>query len=66
MDKCPGSEKRFLKSEEIVCPDCGNSLEIFSDEAKVWCPDCKKFICRKGKTPECFDWCPYVERCKLE
>jgi ribosomal protein S27E len=66
FNKCPGSEKRFIKSSEIECPYCGENLEIFSDEAQVWCPKCKKFICRsKNKIPECFDWCLYADRCRL-
>jgi DNA-directed RNA polymerase subunit RPC12/RpoP len=66
VDKCPGSEKRNIKPEEIKCPFCGEILEIFSDEIRVWCPNCKKYIFRKGKTSDCFDWCPYADKCKLD
>lgn len=65
--KCPGSEKRFIQAQQILCPHCGEKLEIFSDEVRVWCYKCKKFVCRDDdKMPRCFDWCPYADRCKLD
>ena len=51
---CPGDDpvkKRFPESFE--CPNCGEELEIWSDEESGKCPGCKEVIHRKdlNKTP---------------
>jgi len=60
--KCPGQDNRSVKLEVIKCPDCGYSIEFFSDEVKVKCPKCKNLVCRK-KLPSCVDWCKAVKEC---
>ena len=60
--KCPGQDNSGLKAQEIKCPECGYKLEIFSDEVKVRCPNCKSLVCRE-RIPSCIDWCRYAEKC---
>ncbi|MFH1352376.1 MAG: phosphohydrolase [bacterium] len=62
MHKCPGTDPRFLKVEIHKCKNCGYMAEIFSDEIKVRCPECKKEVYREN-TPSCIDWCKYAREC---
>lgn len=62
MSKCPGQDKRNLKSETIACPSCGYTVEMFSDEVKVYCPKCKRQVCRE-RLPSCVDWCKFAKEC---
>lgn len=58
--KCPGTDARFLKVEEIKCR-CGNTVEVFSDEPGAKCRKCGK--CVYKKMPSCIDWCRYAKEC---
>jgi len=60
--KCPGQDRRNIRSETIGCPDCGYSLEIFSDEAKGRCPRCDHMVYRHI-LPTCVDWCKSAREC---
>lgn len=62
ISKCPGQDSRNLKTETIVCRDCGYKIEIFSDEIKIKCPKCKNLVCR-DRLPSCIDWCKYAKEC---
>jgi hypothetical protein len=62
INKCPGQDKRNIKAENIKCPDCGYSLEIFSDEVNVKCPRCNSLVCRE-RLPSCVDWCKHAREC---
>ena len=62
INKCPGHDDRNLKSEIMVCPDCGFQIEIFSDEIQVRCPQCGKLACRQ-RLPSCVDWCKSAKDC---
>ena len=62
IDQCPGQDKRYLKVEIINCPDCGYSVEIFSDEIQIRCPKCKNLVCR-DRLPSCVDWCKAAREC---
>jgi len=63
MFKCPGSQKFSQPQPEIVeCSFCGAEMEIWTDEAKAKCPQCKKTVVRqRGAT--CLDWCKYAKVC---
>jgi predicted Zn-ribbon and HTH transcriptional regulator len=61
-NKCPGQDDRNIKVETIRCPNCGYSVEIFSDEIKIKCPKCKNFVCR-ARLPSCMDWCKFAREC---
>lgn len=62
MNSCPGRDKRFVKAENIICPGCGSLEEIFSDEVKARCLQCKNLIHRE-KAPSCADWCKKAKEC---
>jgi len=62
INKCPGQDDRSIKVETIKCPDCGYSVEIFSDEIKVKCPECKNFV-YSVRLPSCVDWCKFAKEC---
>lgn len=63
---CPGAQKfRQPEPEIIKCPSCGREVEIWTDEIKATCPNCKQTIMRKvGAT--CLDWCRYAKECAGE
>ncbi len=43
--KCPGSDQTVAAVPEIyLCPDCGKEVEIWTDEKKQRCPDCRTVI----------------------
>jgi HD superfamily phosphohydrolase YqeK/predicted RNA-binding Zn-ribbon protein involved in translation (DUF1610 family) len=61
--KCPGSQGvRQPKPEIINCPSCGEEVEIWTDEIKAICPNCKKGVLRQ-EAPSCLDWCRYGKEC---
>jgi NADH pyrophosphatase NudC (nudix superfamily) len=60
--KCPGQDDRNIKVETHVCPGCGYSVEMFSDEIKVRCPKCKSVVCR-DRLPSCVAWCKAARQC---
>jgi DNA-directed RNA polymerase subunit RPC12/RpoP len=62
INKCPGQDDRDIKVEVIKCSHCGYETEIFSDEVKVSCPQCKSLMCRE-RLPSCVDWCKYAREC---
>lgn len=60
---CPGSRSiREPLPEDIACPNCGREVEIWTDEKKAVCPDCKTTVFRERKM-SCIDWCPYAREC---
>jgi hypothetical protein len=61
MDSCPGRRSVSVSSVEVICPDCGAHLEMFSDEVKARCR-CGKTILREA-LPSCAMWCPAAKRC---
>ena len=60
--KCPGQDMRNLRSAMYRCPNCGNEVEMFSDELRIRCKKCKQFV-YKENTPSCIDWCPSAKQC---
>jgi len=50
------------KPEYLKCPTCGDELEIWSDEFKVKCPNCKKEIFREEGSL-CIEWCKHAKEC---
>jgi hypothetical protein len=60
---CPGA--RFLRQprpEIFNCPDCGEEVEIWSDEIRGTCSACGRNVFREG-VPSCVEWCKYGEEC---
>ncbi len=62
IDKCPGQDSRNIQAETIKCPECGYVLEIFSDEVRARCPDCKRLV-KRERLPSCADWCKSAGLC---
>ncbi len=62
MNRCPGGELRNLYVEDIICPSCGASVELFSDEQRRKCPECGTRVERKT-TPACASWCAAAKQC---
>lgn len=64
LDKsCPGSRKiRNPIPENFPCPSCGRDVEIWTDELKATCPNCKTRVFRERQV-SCIDWCPYAKEC---
>lgn len=60
--KCPGQDTRNVSAINIKCPGCGYVLEIFSDEIKLRCPQCRGFVWREG-FKSCADWCRSAREC---
>ncbi len=60
--KCPGQDKRNIKVEILTCSDCGEKVELFSDEIKAHCPRCKGLVCR-SRLPSCVEWCKAARQC---
>lgn len=63
LSNCPGSQNfRQPKPDIVKCSSCSSEVEIWTDEIKAICPNCKKTVLRKSG-PSCFDWCKYVKEC---
>jgi len=60
--RCPGQLGRDLKVKLQECPNCGYEVEMFSDELKVLCPNCRNPVYQETM-PSCIDWCPAAKDC---
>lgn len=60
--KCPGQDSRKLTASIHNCPQCGKGVEMFSDEMKIRCPNCKTMV-EKENVPTCIEWCKEAKRC---
>ena len=50
--KCPGLDRTLAVSPEIIsCPECGENMEIWTDEIKTRCPGCRTVVFNR-ETPE--------------
>ena len=62
MDGCPGSAN--LKTPTLAtrkCPQCGEEIEIFSNEVSATCGRCG-FVVYNDQA-SCIRWCRYAEEC---
>ena len=62
MTRCPGQDSRTLTVSIHVCPECGAPVEIFSDEQRRRCPECKTMVFTE-ETPSCIKWCKAAREC---
>jgi DNA-directed RNA polymerase subunit RPC12/RpoP len=62
VSHCPGQDSRNLKVAVYKCPTCESEVEIFSDETRIRCRKCGKYVYR-DKTPSCIDWCSQAREC---
>ena len=60
--RCPGrANGGNIESALIKCGNCGQDVEIFTDEVRVNCR-CGQWVYR-NVVPLCAQWCPEAERC---
>lgn len=59
---CPGLSN-FLrpKPEYLYCPNCGERVEIWTDEDETICDNCGAKVTRKQAS--CLTYCEYAEKC---
>ncbi len=60
--RCPGQDMRNLRVDLFKCPNCGAGVEIFSDEMRVKCHRCGKYVHRET-VPSCISWCASARQC---
>lgn len=60
--KCPGQDFRNLKASLHKCPECGEEVEIFSDELRRKCLSCGNMV-YKERVPSCIEWCKAAKQC---
>jgi len=61
--KCPGSHGFIQPKPELFkCPHCGEEVEIWTDEIKAVCPNCKRAVMKNSEN-SCLDWCKYAKEC---
>ena len=61
-DFCPGSA--FIRTPTLTikeCPECGEEIEIFSDDKTVDCENCGFTVYNDQQS--CIDWCKYAREC---
>jgi hypothetical protein len=64
--KCPGQDTRYWKPGdifEIECPNCGNRVEFFKDEATRRCRGCKQMVLNPRIDFGCAAYCKYAAEC---
>ncbi|WP_022852317.1 phosphohydrolase [Thermodesulfatator atlanticus] len=64
--KCPGQDTRYWKDDaifEVKCPNCGESVEFFKDDAARTCPGCGQKLPNPRLDFGCAAYCPYAEQC---
>jgi DNA-directed RNA polymerase subunit RPC12/RpoP len=50
------------RPEYVVCPHCGEEMEMWSDEPLARCPHCALWV-SKERGPSCIDWCQAAVEC---
>jgi len=59
---CPGQDGRNLRVSLHKCPNCGNEVEMFSDETRIKCRNCGNYV-YKENVPSCIEWCSKAREC---
>jgi len=61
--RCPGASDIVRPTLVYVkCKNCGNEIEMFTDEFKTTCEKCGATVFRE-ETPSCIDWCAHAKEC---
>lgn len=62
FDRCPGAANIRTPTLKIKnCPECGEEVEVFSNDASVRCSKCGFTIYEDLES--CIKWCKYAEKC---
>lgn len=62
FDRCPGAARIRTPTLEIrPCPQCGEEIEIFSNDRVVACSACGCEI--YNDIQSCIRWCRYAREC---
>jgi len=62
FDRCPGAANiRTPKLSMKKCPQCGEEMELFSDDIRVTCSNCGFVIW--NDIASCVQWCRYAKEC---
>ena len=62
FDRCPGAANLRTPTLEIKkCPQCGEEIEVFSNDVKVRCPGCGFEV--YNDIVSCVRWCKYAREC---
>jgi putative nucleotidyltransferase with HDIG domain len=64
--RCPGQDTRFWKEDtifEVECPECGDKIEFFKDEATRRCGKCGSKMVNPKMDFGCAAYCKYAEQC---
>lgn len=60
LDGCQGKPRTPTITEK-TCPQCGNTVEVFSTDTEVACDRCGFVI--YNDTLSCVQWCKYARQC---
>jgi len=61
-DHCPGAANLRTPTLAIKkCPQCGNEVEVFSNDVSVTCDHCGFVVYNDIMT--CVQWCKYAKEC---
>ncbi len=64
--KCPGQDTKYWKPGdifEVPCPECGELVEFFRDEASRICRKCHTKFRNPRIDLKCLEWCRFAEQC---
>ena len=62
VDQCPGASNIRMPRLEIKnCPNCGEEIEIFSNDVSAKCSKCG-FVIYNDQV-SCVQWCEYAKEC---
>jgi len=64
--KCPGQDSRYWKPGAIFeakCPECGNEVEFFKDDATRRCKECGHRFLNPDMDFGCASYCKFAEQC---
>ena len=62
--KCPGSKSIRQPTPEIfTCSECGEEVELWTNERMGKCASCGKTIVRELDSAWCVQWCQYAKEC---
>lgn len=65
IETCPGIKSLLRPTMKYIkCPDCGDDIEIWSDETETKCLSCGKLYQIPEEGASCLVYCDYADQCK--